>query len=235
MNSRILITLACAGALPGLFGQTTVQANGSPRVGAPAVAVPVPAVSEKREPAESLRYSVNWPSGLSLGEATLTASREGEGWKFSFAVEAAVPGFPVEESAKSRASAAYCSIELDKNSVRGKRKSEERTEFDQKKLTATRSTAKGGKTDLSLQQCAKDALTYFFFVRRELAQGRLVPRQKAYYGAAYDVRTDFMGTQAIRIAEGSVQADKLVGTIKGPASELRWKCFSPGTPPARRC
>jgi hypothetical protein len=28
--------------------------------------------------AESLQYSINWPSGLSLGEATLTSSRAAE-------------------------------------------------------------------------------------------------------------------------------------------------------------
>jgi hypothetical protein len=226
MKSQILIALVTAGMLPGLFAQTTVQANGSPRVGAPAVVIPAPAVSEKREPAETLRYSVNWPSGLSLGEGTLTASREGEGWKFSFLVEAAVPGFPLEENAKARASAGYCSLGLDKNTVRGKRKSEESTEFDQAKLTATRTTLKGGgKTEVSVNQCAKDALTYFFFLRRELAQGRLVPRQKVYYGAGYDVRTEFTGTQSIRIGDGAVQADRIVGTIKGPASEFTVEMF----------
>ncbi|HUS05642.1 MAG TPA: DUF3108 domain-containing protein [Bryobacteraceae bacterium] len=225
MNSSILITLAVAGLGCLLAAQTTVQANGSPRVGAPAVAVAPPAVSEKREPAELLRYSINWPSGLSLGEGTLTAMREGEGWSFSLNLEAAVPGFPVQENVRSKASAGYCSSEMEKKIVRGKRKTEEKTEFDDTKHIATRKTLNGGKSELSLNQCAKDALTYVFFLRRELAQGRLVPRQKIYYGAGYEVRVDFMGTQAIRIAEGTVQADRLVGTIKGPVSEATVDMF----------
>ena len=95
-----------------------------------------------------------------------------------------------------------------------------------RRSTWTRTTLKGGgKTEVSVNQCAKDALTYFFFLRRELAQGRLVPRQKVYYGAGYDVRTEFMGTQTIRIADGAVQADRIVGTIKGPAAEFTVEMF----------
>ena len=43
---------------------------------------------------ETLRYSVNWPSGLSLGEATMTARKTGDGgWNFDMSLDAGVPGF----------------------------------------------------------------------------------------------------------------------------------------------
>ena len=59
-------------------------------------------VAESTLPNETLRYSVNWPSGVSLGEATLTASsaRDAKGperMHFQFDLDAGVPGFAVSD------------------------------------------------------------------------------------------------------------------------------------------
>ena len=35
---------------------------------------------------ESLHYTVNWPSGLSLGDASLHSRRSGERWEFEFSL-----------------------------------------------------------------------------------------------------------------------------------------------------
>ena len=45
-------------------------------------------------------------------------------------MDASIPGFAVSETAKSRATADFCSIELQKQGTRGKRKVDETTEFD---------------------------------------------------------------------------------------------------------
>jgi len=186
---------------------------------------------EKPSPkSETLRYNINWPSGLSLGEGQLTSTRlppgEGGGWRFTLHLEASVPGFPVEEDVRSKATADFCSVELEKEHLRGKRKTKEQTRFDQQKLTATRKTLEaGGTSEASLSPCAKDALAFLFFLRRELVQGRLSPRQKVYYGAAYDTRVEFTGTQTVRLAESAVEADRLVATFKGPASEAAIELF----------
>jgi hypothetical protein len=179
---------------------------------------------------ETLHYSINWPSGLSLGEgqmsSTRTKSSDGDHWDFSLSLEAAIPGFPVQESITSKATAGYCSTELEKNLVRGKKTSKETTSFDAKKMTATRTTLNGGgKSEISIPACAKDALAYIFFLRRELAQGRLPQMQKVFYGAGYDTRFQFMGPQSIRVGDAQVDTDRLVGTIKGPASENTVEIF----------
>ncbi|MGH9630024.1 MAG: hypothetical protein ACRD7E_17035, partial [Bryobacteraceae bacterium] len=59
---------------------------------------------------EILRYTVNWPSGLSLGEGSFSSSKADGGRKliFKFRLDAAVPGFPVSESVSSSASPEYC-------------------------------------------------------------------------------------------------------------------------------
>ena len=110
---------------------------------------------EARRPAAARRravrcYTINWPTGLSLGEAKLTDSEvktteAGERWTTEFSLDASVPGFPVMEHARSTADAEFCSLELEKQYTHGKRKADEKTTFDQQKGTATRETKDGGK------------------------------------------------------------------------------------------
>ena len=173
----------------------------------------------KAPTSETLRYNVNWPSGLSLGEGQLTASLQDGKWSYAFSMEASVPGYTLRESAKSTATADFCSLEVEKNATRGKRTVDETTTFDQKNFTAVRKTNKGGKTDLTIPACAKDALTFIYFLRRELGAGRLPQVQNVYYGAAYQVRVMYAGVQTLRIGGEALEADRITATIKGPGSE----------------
>jgi hypothetical protein len=212
--------LALLSVTVSLYGQAALTAE--LRSGA--------AGEKKVAQSETLHYSINWPSGLSLGEGQLSSTRtkssEGERWEFSLDLEAAFPGFPVRETIVSKANAGYCSTDVEKSSVRGKKTSKETTTFDAVKMTATRTTLNGGgKADVSIPACAKDALAYIFFLRRELAQGRLPVMQKAYYGAAYDTRVQFMGTQVIRVGDSQMDTDRILATIKGPASENTVEIF----------
>jgi Protein of unknown function (DUF3108) len=180
---------------------------------------------------EQLRYAINWPSGLSLGEVQLRCTRvkptpkSAERYDFEFSIDAAVPGFSVSDRYHSEASKDFCSIDFEKNLAHGKKKTEEKTTFDPEKATATRETKDGGKSDLSTPQCARDALDFLYFVRRELAQGRLAPRQKIYFGAPYDVRMEFAGTQTIRVSDTSVEADRLNVSLKGPQSDASFEMY----------
>ncbi len=172
---------------------------------------------------ETLHFSVNWPSGLSLGEGELSSVYTSSGtWSFSMKVDAALPGFPLAESAQSTAGKDLCSVELTKESTRGRRKTTEKTTFDPSKLTATRRTVTndGGKTEYRIPGCARDAMSFVQFIRRELAAGRLPQPQQVYYGAPYQTRVQYVGTQSVRSGNEMVEADKLTASIKGPASEL---------------
>jgi hypothetical protein len=162
---------------------------------------------------------------LSLGEADLTTSIGDTGSSFSFRMDASIPGFAVVESAKSRATPELCSIELRKQGTRGKRKIDEKTDFDSAAMKATRTTEGGGTSELQTSACAKDALTFVQFVRRELAAGRLPAQQKVYYGSGYSVRVTFAGTQKINISGEAIEADKLLATIKGASSETTAEMF----------
>jgi hypothetical protein len=176
--------------------------------------------------AESLRYSINWASGLSLGEATLRADKGKEGWDFEVTMDASIPGFALRDDYRSAATPDLCSLELDKTFTHGTRKADEKITFDQPNHTATRQTQNGGgKTDVSIPSCAKDALTFMQFARSELAQGRLVPQQAVVFGALYNVRIEFTGAQKIKYGDQTADADRILATIKGPTTNLTVEIF----------
>jgi hypothetical protein len=183
--------------------------------------------------AESLRYSINWPSGLSLGEASLDAARThdqgaakgSEKWNFALDIDASVPGFAVRDHYESIAGPDLCSVQFDKKFVHGSHKAEERITFDQDKNTATRETQGGGKSDISFSACGHDPLAFLQFARNELAGGRLAPQQQVIYGSAYQVRIEFTGSQTIKVADQNVEADRILATIRGPASNLTIELF----------
>jgi len=198
-----------------------------------AIALALVAAAEKKPAGppteESLNYSINWPTGLSLGEARLKTQRvkgeSAERWETEFTLDASVPGFPVVERARSSADPEFCSAMLEKSYTRGKRKSDEITTFDQQGKTAKRETKGGGKSDLSLQSCAKDAVAYLGYLRRELSQGRLPPHQTIYFGAPYRISVQYTGSQQITVSESRVEADRLLVTLKGEKTDLNFEIF----------
>ena len=185
--------------------------------------------------AETLHYSVNWPSGLSLGEATLSSNRtagstgSAPGWEFDLNLDAGVPGFAIRDQYSSTASPDFCSWQLAKKTARGARISEERVIFDPAKNTATRETIRAGQiagtSQVSVPPCARDALTLLQFVRKELEQGRLPSPQPAILGAAYQVRLEYLGTGPVRLGDQQMDADRFRTSIKGPASDFTLEMF----------
>jgi hypothetical protein len=184
---------------------------------------------------ETLHYSIEWPSGLSLGEASLRSDRTGDGtaatpgWDFELDLDASVPGFAIRDQYHSTANLDFCSEQLQKKTSHGVRKNEERVTFDPKKETATRETVRGdrsgGITEVSVPSCARDALTLLQFVRKELAQGRVPPQQPAILGAAYQVRLEYLGSTPVRLGAQQIDADRFRISIKGPASDLTLELF----------
>jgi Protein of unknown function (DUF3108) len=180
---------------------------------------------------EQLRYSINWPSGLSLGEAQLGSSRQKDAAEaaprlhLEFALDAGVPGFTVTDRYRSEASPDFCSVEFQRTSSHGPKKSDEKTTFDQPAGTATRQTNGGGKSELKTPSCGKDALAFLYYVRRELSQGRMPPPQTVFLGAPYEIRLAFAGTQSIRVGEKQVEADRVTASVKGSASEISFEVF----------
>jgi hypothetical protein len=104
----------------------------------------------------------------------------------------------------------------------GTRKNDETDTFHQIAHTVTRQSHPlgAGKGDYPVPPCARDAMAFLQFVRKELAQGRLAPQQPVVLGAAYNVRLESAGTQSVKMLDKMVQADRIKANIKGPASNL---------------
>jgi len=136
-----------------------------------------------------------------------------------------VPGFAVLDRYRSTASTDFCSMTFDKEIAHGSRKAHERTSFDQPAGTAHRETVDGGKSDVDISGCARDALTFLYFARRELGQGRVPPRETILFGATYQARLEYTGAQQIRANDAKSEADRVVATLKGPSSEISFEMF----------
>src|ERR1041385_1991420 len=76
---------------------------------------------------ETLRYSVRWPSGLSLGDAVFSARHTSAGWNFETTVDVGVPGFAIKDAYRSSASEDLCSVELDRSYSHGPKKDRKST------------------------------------------------------------------------------------------------------------
>jgi hypothetical protein len=206
-----------------------------------AALAPVCGASDAAPSSEQLRYNVNWPSGLSLGEASLrftkTPAAAGQPGRIDgeLTIDASIPGFQVADRYSSRATTGYCSVQFDKKLRHGTRQADEVMHFDQQHMTASRETLNAshepvegvdlGKSEASAPACAKDALTYLSFLRNELAEGRLPQQQPVFFGAAYDVRVDFRGTETVKVGDASMQADRVNVSLHGPGSEMSFIVF----------
>ena len=184
--------------------------------------------------AETLHYSINWQSGLSLGEASLLSEKiaagsnnEGiSGWHFHINLDAAVPGFTIRDEYSSFADDNLCTAEVVKSVTRGTRKSAEKDTVDRENKTVTRESPNGGgRSQYPVPACVHDAMAFLQFVRNELAQGRMVPQQPVILGAKYDITMTYMGTETLRTGGETVLADHVRTVVKGPKSDITFEIY----------
>jgi hypothetical protein len=168
---------------------------------------------------ETLRFRVTWPSGVSLGEGRMQAHRiEGGRWQFELTLDASVPGITVKDHYRSVATAELCSVEFERDSAHGPRKSSETIAFAQDKSTARRATKGGGSSEFGVPACARDALTFLYFTRWEMGQGRVPPAGMIVFGGPYDIRLLYTGEQS----EKGAITDRLGANVHGPSSNVNF-------------
>jgi hypothetical protein len=178
---------------------------------------------------ESLHYTINYSSGLSLGDADLSAHRSANGWDFTVTLDAAVAGFKIKDKFTSSMVGGYCATEFERDTIHGSKTTREKTTFDQEKQTAHRQTEfpnDGGSSDLSTGPCGRDAISFLYFARKELGQGRVPPPQVVYFGAPYTVQQSYTGAQNITLADKKSElTDHLVFAVQGPKSDFTVDVF----------
>jgi len=173
---------------------------------------------------ESLKYTLNMPGGPKLGEGRLRATKAASGgWNFELTLDAPVPMFEVHDVYTSIASADYCSAEFTKKFQHGSKKSSEKEVIDRSHGTTTRTTVLngGGKSEFSVPDCAKDALTLLMYTRKEMGQGRVPGTQRILFGSVYDAQVTYTGPVNVQDAGKQVVADRVVCSLRGPSSNLQ--------------
>jgi hypothetical protein len=174
---------------------------------------------------ESLKYSVNWPSHLSLGDARLAARHSGAAWDFELSLNAGVPGFVVKDLYRSTSNADLCALSFNRVTAHGSRNTNENETVDPARAVAKRSAAQGGVSDVPVPACVKDALTFLFYSRRELGQGRVPAAQQILFGGIYQIRLDYAGAQTIPINGVPTLSDEVTCSVKGPASSTTLEMY----------
>jgi hypothetical protein len=176
---------------------------------------------------ESLHYNVNWPSGLALGEANLTAHRTGNGWDLEMTLDAGIPAFRISDHFHSVTNTGICSLEFERQTSHGSKNASEKTSFNYAKGVAHRvSTGGGGESDLAMaSNCAHDALAFLFAARRDLSQGSLGTPSEIFFGPSYSIRLENAGQQTIPVGGKPVVSDRVSVHLKGPASSSDFEIF----------
>jgi hypothetical protein len=178
---------------------------------------------------ERLRYEVAWPSGLGLGEAEFLAQAGANGWDFELTLGASLPTIEINDSYRSATDLELCSQEFEKNSRHGKKSTKETLVFDQEANTVKRSTitpaGPGGTSAVEVPPCAKDALAFLYFLRQNLAMGRIPPPDDLYFGAGYLVSLTFAETLSLSTARGNQETEKILVDLSGPKSQHSFEIF----------
>jgi hypothetical protein len=181
---------------------------------------------------ESLHYSINWPSGLSLGDATLSAHRTPKGWSFTASLDAGVPGFAIADKYRSTVTGDdLCSTEFERDLSHGSKHTVDKLTFDQSQRTAKRTTVLpegGGKTDFDIPSCARDALAFVYLARRAMGQGSMAPAQQVYFGSPYSVSLEYTGEQDLTspgTGKKPAVTDHVAASVKGPQSNFNFEIF----------
>ncbi len=170
---------------------------------------------------EDLNYAIAWPGGANLGEAHLHAKHSGTDWNFTLTLDASVPGYAVKDTYRSDIVPDFCSASFERSISHGSHTQKEKQTIDRDRATATRA----GSADIPVPSCVKDALTYLFYSRREMGQGRVPGAQPVLFGGLLDIRTDYVGAPMISVNEKQEQSDKLTCTIRVKGGEYSFDVY----------
>lgn len=178
------------------------------------------------KPGERLRYEVVWPSGLSLGEAEFSANVEQGGWKFDLSLSASLPNFAIKDRYSSETDFNLCSQTFEKKFKHGSKEANETVAFDQDAHRAHRSTAGGGgESDFDIPPCGRDALAFLYFLRQDLARGRISPPDDINFGGQYMITVTYAESRQIVVAGEPREADRILVDIAGDKAQHSFEIF----------
>lgn len=176
---------------------------------------------------EDLAYAITWPSGLSVGSARFRARPKGDGWRFEMTVEASVHKLAVDDAFVSETDPNLCSSRFEKHILHGAKRAHEALRFAGGTVERTNldPVRPGPPGTAPVAACARDALAAVYYLRQDLAAGRLPAPGTIHFGAAYDLQLEYEQTRWLPWDEGRRQADLIRVKVRGPASRLEFLAY----------
>ena len=170
---------------------------------------------------EQLRYSVDWPSGLSAGTAEFEARFLDPGWRFEATLRASHPKSEIDDRFISETDGQLCSRRFEKHIRHGRKRASELLRFGLQQLERTNLERLGEEQPGSkaVRSCAQDALAFLYFVRAELAAGRIPPTATVHFGAGYNLQLEHAQERWL-LWEGERRlVDEIHVSVRGPQAQ----------------
>jgi hypothetical protein len=161
------------------------------------------------ESGERLVYQLLWPSGLPLGEAVLEVSSQGADLHFQLSVEARLPQYRFSGTFSSVAKReGLCSLQFHQKIEEGRRTSEESMEFDQTTHHVQHIRSRGTTTD-PIPECARDPLTFLYYVRTLAAAGKAADPGSMHYAKGVAIQLAPGGPGSVDVGGAPRKGEKL--------------------------
>ncbi len=194
------------------------------------IALIFPGLSRKAEPQEAstpfpagerLAYSIAWPSGLSVGEAIFRTRADPSSWEFELLLEASLPIIAINDFYRSSTDNSLCSVEFEKRSMHGQKQVHELLQFKAAQLERHNVTPEGfnSTSTVAIGDCNRDALGFLYYLRENLAKGRIPDIQQIFFGATYQLQLAYKDTRWLMSRGSWQQADEIEFVVTGPASK----------------
>ena len=175
---------------------------------------------------EVLAYAIAWSSGLSLGKVEFRSRQTQQGWSFEADVSADLPLIEIRDEYRSTADGELCSLAFEKDIQHGQRTIRESVTFDQQNQTATREVlGGGGESEIDIPPCARDGLSFFYYLRQQLALGKIPPPDDVNFGGQYQINLRYLETRDILDRGALRTADRLLFDVRGPTSQHSFEIF----------
>ncbi|MBI4478671.1 MAG: DUF3108 domain-containing protein [Acidobacteria bacterium] len=178
---------------------------------------------------ERLRFNLLWPSGFSLGEAVLEASRAGEQIQLQATVQADLPQHPIEYAFSSSVDEQLCSVRYIETLREGNNTRETSYEFDQENHKVRR-TEGGQSSESSIPECARDPLALLYHFRRQLSFQQLpigTPEAVGafYLGGDYTTRYEAITPETVQLGTKEWAGDRFLIRVEGPGGERSFEVW----------
>ena len=158
---------------------------------------------------ERLVYRLLWPSGILLGEAVFEVTPQGDELHFEATLEARLPQYRFNSTFSAVAAReGLCSLQFHQKIEEGKETSEESMEFDQKAHRVRRIQGRN-TTTATIPECARDPLTFLYYLRSRAAQGQAVESSRIHYGKEIALELDQDGTGTVAVGGVQKPGEKL--------------------------